>query len=488
MNTTQASLHRAWVRTLVVPVLLVVTAASSGTAQPPATTASTAEQRPWTVESVLDALAEPLERSNALAAIPPALQRNPRVRSLLIEELQRANTVAVERMQRPDVGARSADESLLRLIEMVSELRDPLAIPVLVSSLDSTDMACRAIAGFGSDGVRGLLSDWDDTRAGGRLSCLALMAERNILSTSQRDAAVTRARSTLEAPRNLLGLAGGIDLAMALGERELIQHVEVIAANENAALRGGVETPGHAAFMQRYANRVLGRTVSIVAALDVLEHGTLTERLDLVLDIETTPVLRTDQRVRTLLVEELERVNAARLIALAQSSSLNGDVEQYRGRLAAALARLRVRGAVRPLAGAADASTAVGSALAEFGNVAVPEMVAVWNTRNELPYETLKPLWLALLRGFTAIALDSSTSNASRTVLMPVVRNALAEPPDAWALMAAVDLALLLGTPEFTAEVMEIAGDRQVALERGIEGLDALRVAEYATQQLAVPR
>ena len=262
----------------------------------------------------------------------------------------------------------------------------------------------------------------------------------------------------------------------------MIQEVEAIAADANAALRGGVQTRQHAAFLQRHAERALGRAVSVEATLDALRDGTLPERLNLLSDIETTRVLRTDQSIRRLLVQELNRVNAARF----ESGALDRGVEQYRRRLATALARLREPTAIPALARSADVSPGVASALAEFGNLAVPDMLAVWDTRGDLPFLELEPLWLGLLRAFSAIAVDGSTSDDMRAALAPVVRNALEEPVNAGTLMAAVDLALLIEMPQFRTEVTALASGAEAILDRGIAEPDALRVEEYAVRQLAV--
>jgi hypothetical protein len=128
-------------------------------------------------------------------------------------------------------------------------------------------------------------------------------------------------------------------------------------------------------------------------------------------------------------------------------------------------------------------------ALAAFGDIAVPAMLATWASRASRPELSLVGVLSTLLRAMEATVAEGRIGAESRRQLLAVAREALTRPDDSLVLGAAVGLAAASREPDLVADVERLAADVAEVMRRGIDNVDrADYVQRRARRALATYR
>ncbi|MYA32210.1 MAG: hypothetical protein F4164_02905 [Gemmatimonadales bacterium] len=172
------------------------------------------------------------ERDRALAL---ALELGPRAGP----ELRAAVIGAVAAELRGETNRPKESEAIFTYLEAVAQLRDPQAVPVLVEALPFGAGAANALADLSPGSLPAVLEAVANPgerphRVGNGLTALRFMLEDG--SLSQRQIAPVRevVRDRLTGMQHHSVVSGAIRLALALGDPELRQTVERLAADRTA--------------------------------------------------------------------------------------------------------------------------------------------------------------------------------------------------------------------------------------------------------------
>ena len=193
---------------------------------------------------------QPMER---MVAADLALTLQPEETSV---ELRRALIAALARearqhdlLRRGEVGSVEVPELMPRLALAVAAFSDANAIPALVGALGSSPPAVDALASFGEPAVRPIVrvvrDGSDASVVGDGLVALRFLAEGvgGALSPAARAEVRDVARERVSGQQSVTVLWQAIDLAVALGDPELRDIVQAIAASDQEAVARGVTEP-----------------------------------------------------------------------------------------------------------------------------------------------------------------------------------------------------------------------------------------------------
>lgn len=235
---------------------------------------------------------------------------------------------------------------------------------------------------------------------------------------------------------------------------------------------------------------------SVEQTLEVLGSRFRQERSKAIATIESSSSLKADERIRAALFAELRAVQDERVVISArQARGLFVEADEGRAEYQIAVLRavrsLRDPRAIPLLVEAAGTGGGVWRGLAEFGDLAVPAVLATWYGRTTRDRPTLQVLGLpfGLLHTLKAMVEGGRLSASSREAVLTVAHGAIEQPDDASVLEAAVDLALALQDPELVSQVEAIAQDLGEVYRRGVQDPErAERIQRLAVEALGKAR
>ena len=217
---------------------------------------------------------------------------------------------------------------------------------------------------------------------------------------------------------------------------------------------------------------------------------TVDERAQAVARIESSALLREEDRVRVELIAALDRANQEYFASWGDDEPAYAEAQgELRLALVDAVIALKDVRAIPVLVDAVDTGNDAHRALAAFGGAAVSHVLDVYADDAHAQAENHLGLQrFMLLNTMKLMVADGRLDGAARERIAGVVRELLTHagksgPNAAWTVMGGVDLAMSLGEPALVNRVEEIARKPEEVRRLGIADADELaRVSRYAGQ------
>ena len=231
--------------------------------------------------------------------------------------------------------------------------------------------------------------------------------------------------------------------------------------------------------------------------LKALRSTEVDEQAQAVARIESSAILREEDRVRVELMAALDRANREYFASWRDGGSAYTEARgELRLALLDAVIALNDDRAISVLVDAVDTGNDAHGALAAFGDAAVARVLDAYADARAEAEDHLGLQRFMLFNTMKLMVAGGWIDGAAREKIAAAVREFL-DPPvtsgtnDAWTVMGGVDLAMALGDPALVDRVEEIARKPDEARRLGIAGADeSARVSRYAARfvGLGTPR
>jgi hypothetical protein len=203
-----------------------------------------------------------------------------------------------------------------------------------------------------------------------------------------------------------------------------------------------------------------------------LGSDSVSDRYLALLRIWNSETLRSDDRIRLALFSELDRFNRALLQRYYQwgRGGRASPEDEYPTEFGLDILELVLRLHDERAIPVIVESTAVGGTtaevLAEWGDTALPAVLAAWHGRAERPELGVQALRDGVLRTMTLMIENDTVGAPGRTEILSVAREALERPAGSTDLQMAIRLSIALDDADLVAAVERIAEDVVEVLSR----------------------
>lgn len=213
--------------------------------------------------------------------------------------------------------------------------------------------------------------------------------------------------------------------------------------------------------------------VNVADVLERFRSNDVRDQIDALRVIRQSHALLSDDQIQQVLFEELSRFNRATLRAQyrwQQVLRASPEDEQYDGafglEVLSTVVELRDPRSIPLLVEATVSSGPVATELAQWGDVALPSVLAAWRGDVERPELNNPLLRNGLLRSMEQMLVLGTISEASRQEILEIARELVGQPVGVVELRAAIPLWARLGTSDLLEVVERMAADDSEVLVR----------------------